>query len=106
MMHVRQTASLALVVFAGWIGSALPASAQTAAPYNQAAEALTIEPAPVVTNRVPWTRLFTDTIRDFRRMPSRDTAQWLTIGALAAVATHPADTDVSRSLSRSRELHE
>ena len=47
-----------------------------------------------------------DTIRDFRRLPSRGTAEWLTVGGLAALGSRAADSSVGRSLAGSRQLHE
>jgi membrane-associated phospholipid phosphatase len=54
----------------------------------------------------PWTHLFTDTIRDFRRLPSRNSAEWLALGAVAAFGAHQADSGITRDLSRSGQLHE
>jgi membrane-associated phospholipid phosphatase len=51
-------------------------------------------------------RLFKETLTDFRQLPSRDTFIWLTIGAVAAFAGHPADGRVTSILSASQPLHE
>ena len=49
---------------------------------------------------------FTDTVRDFRRLPSRNTAAVLAVGSAAAIGMRPADESITRSLSGSRSLHE
>ena len=59
-----------------------------------------------ILTRPAWKALFTDTLVDFKNFPSRETAWWLTAGTAAAVASHPADTSVGRSLSSSPLLHE
>src|SRR5262245_9128659 len=51
-----------------------------------------------ILTRPAWKALFTDTLVDFKRFPSRETAWWLTAGTAAAVASHPADNSVGRSL--------
>jgi membrane-associated phospholipid phosphatase len=48
--------------------------------------------------------LFRDIATDFRRLPSKETATWLTIGAAAAAATHFADRSTSDALSGSRGM--
>jgi len=49
-------------------------------------------------------RLATGTVESVRDLPSRNTALWLAGGLVAAAATHPADTAVSRHLSTSDVL--
>ena len=39
------------------------------------------------------------TLNDFRRLPSKDSLTWLTIGVLAATLSHPADPDVTVGVS-------
>jgi membrane-associated phospholipid phosphatase len=78
--------SLLLIIV---MSCAAPAAAQDAA-----------QPVPDVTH------LFTDTVRDVKRLPSRDTLMWLTIGAAAAIAGHPEDARITRSVSGARVLRE
>ncbi len=40
--------------------------------------------------------LFKDIATDFRRLPSRDTLTWLSVGAAAALAGHQADSSITR----------
>ena len=51
-------------------------------------------------------RLFEDSVGDFKRLPSLDSLKWLTIGAMGALAGHPADASLTRSLSSAEQLHE
>jgi len=44
------------------------------------------------------------TFGDFKRLPSRETLTWLGIGAVAALAAHPADESTSRRLAQSPPL--
>jgi membrane-associated phospholipid phosphatase len=53
-----------------------------------------------------WRDLFTGTVSDARRFPSKQTLGWLTIGAVAAAGTRPADSHVGRSLSSAAKLDE
>lgn len=48
--------------------------------------------------------LFSDTLRDFRYLPSGGNLEWLAVGGAAALATHAADGETSRILSQSRTL--
>jgi membrane-associated phospholipid phosphatase len=49
-------------------------------------------------------RIFADTLTDFRRLRSRDSAIILGLGGLTAMAGHPYDTRLSQSLSGSADL--
>jgi PAP2 superfamily len=51
--------------------------------------------------RSAFADLFTSTVSDFRRLPSRDTLLWLSIGATTAGLTHMSDRPVSDGLSQS-----
>jgi membrane-associated phospholipid phosphatase len=65
---------------------------------------------PVLTDVMPapavWRDLFGDTVRDLRRLPSKSTLGLLSIGAAAALATHPADQTFTRTLSGARRFQE
>lgn len=53
-----------------------------------------------------WRDLFTGTVSDARRFPSKQTLGWLAIGAAAVASTRPADSHVGRSLSSASKLEE
>lgn len=63
--------------------------------------AIVTQPAPPSANqpRSAWRDLFGEVWGDAKQLPSRRTAGWLAVGALAAGAAYPADTHTSRSLS-------
>ena len=48
--------------------------------------------------------MFTQTLRDFRHLPSAGNLEWLAVGGAAALATHTADSETSRILSEARTL--
>jgi len=48
--------------------------------------------------------LFEETIRDFKRLPSKDTLTLLGLGAIAATVAHSADRPISNSFSSARSL--
>jgi len=99
-------------VVAALLSTGTPALAQTegaAAPVVEgtpAVESTAASPTPVASPSPAFSHLFKDIIRDFRRLPSRDTLTWLSIGATAAIVGHTEDTNVTRSLSGSRNLDE
>jgi hypothetical protein len=72
------------------VGSVTPALAQSAS---------RCEPAASMAQPVR------DSIGDFKNLRSRETVGWLSLGAAAAFAAHGADSDVTRTLSRSQPLH-
>lgn len=73
-------------------------SAQTLAPVHVAPPSET----PASTDFSPSLgRLFSDTLTDFRHLPSLDSTVILGMGGLAAMVGHPADLRVSNSLSSS-----
>lgn len=93
----------ALSVGAGAQASAQIEGSPVAIPQPQAAPPTTsnaASPAPV------FFHLFQDTVRDFKRLPSRDTLNWLGIGATAALIARTEDVRVIRGLSGSRGLDE
>jgi membrane-associated phospholipid phosphatase len=49
-------------------------------------------------------QLFTGAIKDFKRLPSKETLTWLTIGAAAAAAGHSKDWDVTSGFTTSRRF--
>ena len=49
-------------------------------------------------------RIFADTITDFRRLPSLDSAVILSMGGLVAAVGHPADVRVSNGFSSSQSM--
>lgn len=96
------------LVVSALLSTQAPALAQTTlAPagttQSQASSASTTNvepPAPA------FSHLFQDTVGDFRRLPSRDTLRWISIGAAAAVISHVEDARITSSLSGSRGLDE
>ncbi len=48
--------------------------------------------------------IFTGTVDDLRRLPSRDTLTWLSIGAVASAVAYRGDDRVSRAFSGSNRL--
>jgi membrane-associated phospholipid phosphatase len=100
-----------LITITLWTGVALvpcDASAQTLAPVPVAPP--TAAPgrsfgAPPAEDFTPSLgRIFADTLTDFRRLPSLDSAIILSMGGLTALAGHPHDTRVSRSFSGSTSM--
>jgi membrane-associated phospholipid phosphatase len=90
------------------LGVTAPAGAQTVASSNVPRE----DPAVVASapsNDAPsghfsnnaFNDLFGKTLDDFRRLPSKDTLTWLSIGAAVATVGHSVDRPVSRRLSTS-----
>jgi membrane-associated phospholipid phosphatase len=76
-------------------------SAQTRAPVPNAPTF----GAPPAQNFTPSLgRIFADTITDFRRLPSLDSAVILSMGGLTALVGHPHDTRVSQTLSGSDSM--
>lgn len=57
----------------------------------------TVAPAP----NPAFSSLFKDTLSDFRRLPSRETATWLGVGAAATLFGHQQDTAISRTVTQS-----
>ena len=95
------------------LGTGTAALAQTGSAATPAVESATPEApstaasaTPIVSPSPAFSHLFKDTLNDFRRLPSRDTLTWLSIGAAAAIAGHTEDVSVTRSLSGSRNLDE
>jgi membrane-associated phospholipid phosphatase len=105
MVSFRRRERVVAVAIAAMFGAAAPAWAQIDPSAKPPEPKLNLPPVPVVSAQ-SWKRLFTDTIRDFRRVPSGDTAEWLAIGAVAAIGAHTADSTVSRTWSSSRQLGE
>lgn len=89
----------ALVTVLGGETSAAAQSLQTATPSAESKSSASSDPGVALV-----TDLVRETIRDFRRVPSRATATWLGIGAAAAFAGHFADRTVTRRFSGSSAL--
>ena len=101
---MRQPAYAFLITITLWTGITLipcDSSAQTLAP-APAAPTFGAPPAGDFTPSLG--RIFSDTLTDFRRVPSRDSALILGIGGLAALAGHPSDARVSQSFSGSTSM--
>jgi|SRR5687767_7484707 len=101
---MRQPAYAFLITITLWTGIALipcDVSAQTLAP-QPTAPTFGAPPASDFTPSLG--QIFADTLTDFRRLPSRDSAMILGIGGLAALAGHPSDARVSQSFSGSTSM--
>lgn len=96
MPTMFRTASLTVAIMIAH-GAASPAHAQ-----STDAVRLSCGDRPVLS----VTELFTGTARDFRHLPTRRNAAWLTLGAGGSLAARPADNDVTRRLSTQASLHE
>jgi membrane-associated phospholipid phosphatase len=98
------------LVVVALLGTGTPALAQTegaATPVVEstpAVETTAASPTAIAPSSPALSHLFKDTISDFRRLPSRDTLTWLSVGAAAAIVGHIEDANVTRSLSGSRNL--
>src|SRR5437762_6160927 len=49
-----------------------------------------------------FSQLFTETVGDLTRLPSRENLTWLGIGAVAALAAHAADHQVTTTVTQTR----
>lgn len=99
-MNARAKA-VALTVGIAVLSIALPAPAQ----------AQTSEPAAagqtVQTVDVPSVgKIFTGTLTNFGRLPTRTNAEWLIVAALGAAVAHPADKHTTQTLAGNDALHE
>ena len=76
-------------------GAPRPSWGQTVPPpaLQQLVPAMAVAPIPGLAG------LFQDTIQNFRRLPSEDSAKWLMIGATMAALGHQVDRPTSRRLS-------
>jgi len=101
-----QTAYALLITISLSAGIALvPADspAQTLAP-SPAASGVSVQPAQDFTPSLG--RIFADTVTDFRRLPSLDSAVILSIGGAAALVGHPHDMRVSQSFSSAESMRD
>jgi membrane-associated phospholipid phosphatase len=97
----------ALCMCAALSALAVPASAQSLSPDQSAAA----PSAPADTARqldVPtaplFSSLFTDTVSDFKRLPSRSNLLWLGLGGAAVYAGHFGDANASQEFSELRRF--
>jgi membrane-associated phospholipid phosphatase len=96
----RQFSVCAALVAVSLVGTTVPAFAQepSAAPAlasdRQEVAAITAGEA----SRPPYSRLFSDTLTDFRRLPSRDTFVWLGVGAGLTTLVATKDAGLSGSI--------
>jgi membrane-associated phospholipid phosphatase len=108
---MRQPAYAFLITITLWTGITLfpcDSSAQTLAPLPVAppsgapAPTWTAPPSPAFVPSLG--RIFADTLTDFRRLPSRESAIILGLGGLTALAGHPSDAHLSQSFSGSQSI--
>lgn len=76
-------------------------SAQTIAP---PAVAATFGTAPASDLTPSLGQIFKDTLTDFRRLPSRESALILSMGSVVAAVGHPADARLSQSFSSAQSM--
>ena len=79
---------------------ASPATGQIQLPATPAAAPVRSAPATLVLPSV--SELFGGAISDFRRLPSRSTVTWLSVGAAVALFAHAGDARVTNSLGANR----
>ncbi len=88
------------------------AAGVTAAPCSVAAQ--TLAPTPVAPNEPgssavsvspSFRSIFADTITDFRRLPSLETAAILSIGGAGSAIAHRGDSSMTSTLTSSQDLH-
>jgi membrane-associated phospholipid phosphatase len=94
-----------LCVCAALTAVAVPASAQTLVPTagvspssSDTAKQLELPQAPAFSN------LFSETIADFKRLPTKSNLLWLGLGGAAAYASHFGDATSSEELSEQRKF--
>jgi len=91
------SATLVLVVVSS------PASAQSSLKQEPAAGIATLSANPPTNAPLASvSELFAGSVSEFRHLPSRDTAIWLSVGAGATMFAHAADTPVNNSLTANR----
>jgi len=84
---------------------AIPASAQSLAPSESASAPLADAARQIDVSKAPlFSSLFTETISDFKRLPSRSNLLWLGVGGAAAYASHFGDASSSEEFSDLRRL--
>jgi membrane-associated phospholipid phosphatase len=101
---MRQPAYAFLITITLWTGITLipcDSSAQTLAPVPAAP---TFGGPPAADFTPTLGRIFADTLTDFRRLPSRNSAIILGLGGLTALAGHPSDARLSQSFSGSPSM--
>jgi membrane-associated phospholipid phosphatase len=79
------------------------ALAQTVSPLGSAAASSI--PSDSILDQA-FSQVFKDTLTDFKRLPSRETATWLGIGAAAAMFGRTQDAPLTRTMSASRGLRD
>jgi len=105
MKHTVHALMIAASLSVGIAASPRVVSAQTLAPVPVAPIAPTTFDTPAAGDFTPSLgRIFADTITDFRRLPSIDSAVILSMGGLTALAGHGADTRLSQTFSSSASM--
>ena len=105
MKHTVHALMIAASVSLGIAGSPSDVSAQTLAPVPVAPTSPTTFDAPATADLTPSLgRIFADTITDFRRLPSLDSAVILSMGGVTALVGHPSDIRLSQTFSNSESM--
>ena len=103
-LYQRNRACCCSLAIAGFLGTASAGGAQVVLPAPTPTREMPTE-RPAVASPLPsLSSVFTNTADDFRRLPSRDTLTWLSIGAAAAALVRSADAPVTSGLSGSSRL--
>lgn len=97
----KRVASVGVLALAAWLGSGNWAVAQVAPPSAPSADP---QPTPLASTSPSLSELFKGTVTDFRKLRSRDTLAWFSIGAAASLVGHFEDRALTRSLSGSDQL--
>lgn len=82
------------------IGVSSPATAQTTpAPITSVPAGLDTSSSVPKASIPGFSSLFTETVKDFGKLPSKDSLKWVGIGLAAAAALHPVDQSATRTMS-------
>lgn len=101
---MRHTAYALLITVSLSTGSALVPSESFAQTLSPPAAAPTFDTAPAQDFTPSLGRIFADTVTDFRRLPSLDSAVILSIGGATALIGHQHDTRLSQSFSANESM--
>jgi len=102
--HQRNRVCRCSIAIAGCLGIAASAWAQTLLPVPTPTSETPTERPAVVSPLPSLSQVFTSTVGDLRRLPSRDAVTWLGIGAFASAIARSADAKIASGLSGSNRL--
>jgi membrane-associated phospholipid phosphatase len=107
MCRALMSGRIAVLTVGALVAVGVPVSAQ-APPPDAATPQIQVVPVvePATLRPRAFGGVFKDTLIDFRRLPTSETATILALGGVAALIGHSADRDVSAALSGSDEMGE